>query len=81
MLSVGLPVVAEAVGQVPEYVLQRETGLLRPSGDEGGIVEDLVFLLEDEEERLRLAENAFKHIKRNFSWKKLAKTAELAYVA
>ena len=48
MLAVGLPVVAEDVGQVPEYVIQGKTGLLRPSGDVADIASDLVTLLQDD---------------------------------
>ncbi|NJN53882.1 MAG: glycosyltransferase family 4 protein, partial [Anaerolineae bacterium] len=53
MLAVGLPVVAEAVGQVGEYVLHGRTGLLRPSGDVDGLTADLVSLLQNPTERQR----------------------------
>ena len=79
MLAVGVPVVAEAVGQVPEYVVHRETGLLRASGDVEGLAADLVALLEDAALRRRLGQQAASHIERHFSWQRLAATALEAY--
>jgi glycosyltransferase involved in cell wall biosynthesis len=79
MLSVGLPVVAEAVGQVPEYVIQDKTGLLRQSGDSAGIASDLVALLGDKKLRERLGQRAQELIEERFSWERLTDTAEEAY--
>jgi len=79
MLSVGIPVVAEAVGQVPEYVIHGRTGLLRPSGDVDGIIEDLAYLLQNPAERQRLAAGAVEHIRTYFSWEQLAARLESAY--
>ncbi len=58
MIAAGVPVVAEAVGQVPEYVVQGHNGLLRRSGDEAGLIADLVYLLQNRGERVRLGETA-----------------------
>jgi glycosyltransferase involved in cell wall biosynthesis len=79
MLSVGIPVVAEAVGQVPEYVKHRQSGLLRESGDNEGLAMDLVDLLQNSELRTRLAAGARAHIKSNFAWSRLAETVEKVY--
>jgi len=79
MLQIGLPVVAERVGQVPEYVLHGQTGLLRSSGDIEGLAADLVHLLKNPRERARLAEKARSHIRANFSWDRLSLIAEQAY--
>lgn len=79
MLSVGLPIVAEAVGQVPEYVFQEKTGLLRPSGDVEGLASDLVSVLQEETLRRRLAAGAQEHIATYFAWPRLAEAAERAY--
>jgi glycosyltransferase involved in cell wall biosynthesis len=79
MLSVGLPVVAEAVGQVPEYVRHGQTGLLRSSGDVTGVATDLVELLSDEKQRVRLATGARAHIQAQFTWERLADRVEEAY--
>lgn len=79
MLVAGVPVVGEAVGQVPEYVVAGETGLLRSSGDNAGIVEDLIALLTDAPRRQRLSANAQAHIAAHFSWDLLAERALAAY--
>ena len=79
MLTVGVPVVAEAVGQVSEYVVHGRSGLLRESGDVAGITADLVRLLRNPEERHHLAMGAMAHIAENFSWEQLSQMVEKAY--
>ncbi len=81
MLSVGLPVVAEDVGQVGEYVIHMKSGLLCPSGDVEALAKGLIMLLQDQSERQRLGVNAREHIKANFNWDRLADLAQQAYVA
>ena len=81
MLALGLPVVAEAVGQVPEYVVQGQTGLLRESGDVEGLAADLLCLFEDVQLRQRMARAAQEHVQENFSWSRLALRLERAYAA
>jgi glycosyltransferase involved in cell wall biosynthesis len=79
MTAVGLPVVAENVGQVGEYVRHNETGRLRPCGDTTAIVNDLVGLLSDSAERERLGQNAARHAREHFSWDVLAVKLEGVY--
>lgn len=80
MLSVGLPVVAEDVGQVREYVIHQQTGLLYAPCDLDNLADGLVELLQDEKEQERLGQGAWEHIRSHFSWERLANTAERAYV-
>jgi glycosyltransferase involved in cell wall biosynthesis len=79
MLAVGVPVVAEAVGQVPEYAVHRETGLLRASGDEAGLASDLSWLLANSQLRRRLGQQAAARMASCFSWQRLAAIALEAY--
>jgi glycosyltransferase involved in cell wall biosynthesis len=79
MLSLGLPLVAENVGQVPEYVIQNKTGLIRPSGDIDGLVVDLIELLQDEKRRAQLGARGREHIQTNFNWQRLTDVVEAAY--
>ncbi len=81
MAAVGLPVVAEAVGQVPEYVIPEQTGRLREPGDVAGLAADIVALLRDEELRRRLGEGARAHMAVNFAWKRLAERLLCVYEA
>ncbi|MFW6184149.1 MAG: glycosyltransferase [Chloroflexota bacterium] len=76
MLALGVPVVGEAVGQVPEYVRQEQTGLLRQSGDVDGVSRDVVRLLQDEALRRRLADAARALIRQEFAWSRQARRLE-----
>ncbi|MCP4425240.1 MAG: glycosyltransferase family 4 protein [Chloroflexi bacterium] len=79
MAAMGLPVVAEAVGQVEEYVVNGRTGLLRPSGDVAGLTADLIHLLQNPAEREQMAVAARDHMAANFSWARLAERMEAVY--
>ncbi len=80
MLSVGVPVVAEDVGQVGEYVVNGRTGLLHPSGDIAGLTNNLIRLLQNQPLRDKLSARAKAHVAANFSWEKLAERVERAYL-
>jgi glycosyltransferase involved in cell wall biosynthesis len=81
MAALGLPVVAEAVGQVSEYVVHGRTGLLRPSGDNSGLTTDLIQLLQNPAQRAQFSAAAQAHIAAHFSWERLAKRVERLYAA
>jgi len=57
-LGVGTPVIATAVGGVPELVEDGTNGLLVPPGDVGALAAAFVRFRDDSELRLRLQENA-----------------------
>ncbi len=79
MLLVGLPVVAEAVGQVTEYIRDDETGVLRPSGDVDGVTAALVDLFQNSDKRNHLAHQASVSIRQRYSWDQLGKNVEATY--
>lgn len=79
MAALGLPVVGEAVGQVPEYVIHGQTGLLRPSGAVDALAADSVRLLQDAAERAQFGAAARTHIASHFAWRQLVESAEAAY--
>jgi glycosyltransferase involved in cell wall biosynthesis len=66
-MAFGLPVVATAVGGVPEVVTDGRSGLLASSGDVEGLARHVVNLLEDESLRRRLAEGALHDVRSRFS--------------
>lgn len=68
----GIPVVAEAVGQVTEYVANGRNGHLCKSGDVAALIESCVSLLQNETQRKRMAGEAREHYEANFSWDLLA---------
>ena len=80
MAAMGIPVVAEAVGQVADYLAHGRTGYLHPPGAAAEIAADLIRLLQDENESLRLGAAARLHIRKQFNWDRLAERLESAYL-
>jgi len=79
MLLAGVPVVGEAVGQVPETVRDGETGLVRPSGDVEGLVAAAARLLGDPAGRARMGAAARADVRERFNWDALAERLLPAY--
>lgn len=79
LLSAGVPVAGEAVGQMKEYIVDGESGLLAPPGDLEALADAAVRLLQEEQLRTALGRDAQTHITRAFHWDLLASTLEKAY--
>ncbi len=79
MIAFGVPVVAEEVGQVPEYVQNGDSGFLRAPHDVDGIIEDIVHLIRNKAERERMSANARDRYKNRFSWSHLSRHLEQVY--
>jgi glycosyltransferase involved in cell wall biosynthesis len=79
MAYIGLPVVAEGVGQVTEYVKHGQTGVVCAVGDVEGVSAAVIRLLQDEAERERFSAAARKHLRQSFTWDKLAGQLENVY--
>lgn len=62
-----VPVVASKVGGLQEIVEHDVTGLLFDHKDAKALAENVLFLLENADQRQRLASNALAHVKTNFS--------------
>jgi glycosyltransferase involved in cell wall biosynthesis len=78
MLVAGVPVVAEAVGQVTEYV---RDGALRETGDVAGLIEATVRFLQDAGEQGRRGAGARADVGERFGWERLAGVVESVYAA
>ena len=65
-MAAGLPVVASAVGGVPELVVDGETGLLVPPGDADALADALERVLGDAELRRRMGEAARRRAEEEF---------------
>ena len=63
----GVPVVATAVGGVPELVVDGETGILVPSGDVNKMTAALEWLLTDREVAARMGRAARRRAEEHFS--------------
>lgn len=79
LLAAGVPVVADAVGQVAESIRHGETGLLIPPGDDTAFIETVTTLLRDTSLRRSLAQHAVSDARERFAWDTLAPIAEAAY--
>jgi len=79
LLTAGLPVVTDAVGQNKVYILDGETGLLVSPGDSTAFVSALVRLLSDNSLRRRLGTAARQFMLQHFTWSNLIETVEEAY--
>ncbi len=66
-LACGTPVVATAVGGIPEQIVEAETGFLVPVGDGAAMAQRLELLFNDEALRVRLGHAAAAHAREHFS--------------
>jgi glycosyltransferase involved in cell wall biosynthesis len=81
LLCAGVPVVADRVGQIPEYLAPALHKLLCAPDDRDGMVEKSVQLLTDGEFRRELSFLAGEFILASFSWGEYAKRLEKFYMA
>jgi glycogen(starch) synthase len=79
-MASGLPVVASAVGGIPDVVEDGVTGLLVPPGDVGALTKAIEELLTDCEKRSRMAEAA-RARSAHYEWPALARRAASVYGA
>jgi len=68
----GLPVIASAVGGVPEVIADGRTGLLFPYGDDAALADGLITLLTDRSVATRLAVAARSHVEDRYSIGRMA---------
>jgi len=66
-LSCGTPVIATPVGGVPEVVKNYETGILVPPGDYKALASAIQYLLENEDVRLKIANEGRRLIVQGYS--------------
>ncbi|MGC9521607.1 MAG: glycosyltransferase family 4 protein [Anaerolineae bacterium] len=78
-LAAGIPIVADAVGEITEMVVEGETGLLVRPGDVRGFVEAILTLVADPGRLQRMAEAARADVAHRYAWSRLATQAEAAY--
>src|SRR5262249_3512818 len=66
-MAAGLPVVAVAVGGLPELVCDGETGSLVPSGDDDAMLGTILTLIRDEDRRRSLGKAGQRRARGHFS--------------
>ena len=79
LLSAGVPVVADRVGQIPEYLAPELHSLLCATGDVYEMVEKCVELLTDEERRRKASLLVRGFILANFSWRDYSQRLDNLY--
>lgn len=76
-MAAGLPIVASRVGGIPDLVTPSE-GILFAPGDVPELASSLLFLLENDEIRAKLGQNAREKAE-NYSWKRIAQKTVSVY--
>jgi glycosyltransferase involved in cell wall biosynthesis len=79
MVYIGLPIVAEGVGQVTEYVKDGQTGVVCAVGDVEGVSTAVIHLLQDKAEQQQFSAAARAHMRASFTWEKTVATLEGVY--
>lgn len=72
----GLPVVASAIGGIPDKVAEGETGMLVRPSDEGQLAGALLWMAGHPAERRRLGANGARKVAAEFSWHSIAQQTE-----
>ncbi|PKQ36685.1 MAG: group 1 glycosyl transferase [Actinobacteria bacterium HGW-Actinobacteria-1] len=67
----GLPVVASAVGGIPETIVDGETGVLVPEGDDVVLADTVASLARDDARRMRMGVAASLHAKAHFGLERM----------
>jgi glycosyltransferase involved in cell wall biosynthesis len=79
LLAAGIPVVADTVGQIREYITPDKTGILVEPGDVNGFARSVLELLDDAAKRERLGSCAAQTMARDYDWDRLAERVEALY--
>lgn len=75
-----VPVVATSVGDIPVLVQDGKTGYLVPPGDVGALKRRMEDLLKSPQDSVKMAEEAFNHVKEKFSAARMVAKTETLYL-
>jgi len=81
LMSAGLPIVADAVGELREVVVDGASGRVVAAGDVEAMAEAVVALLRDESLRERLGDGARTRVSKEYVWSTRVMSLERAYDA
>lgn len=71
-MAAGLPIIATNIGGLPMQVREGYNGFLAKPANEKQLAERIRYLIENEEERVRMGENSRKLAREEFDWRKIA---------
>ena len=79
LMSAGLPIVADAVGELREVIVDGVSGRVVAAGDDGAMAEAVVALLRDGSLHARLGDGARTRVSEAYVWSTRAMSLERAY--
>lgn len=79
-MALGKPVIATAVGGIPEVIKNGRTGILVPSNDDKTLSLVIIDLLQDEEKRKKIATAGQKMVEKNYNISKVVEQVENLYL-
>lgn len=78
-LAMKVPVIATAVGGLPEVVIHQQTGLLIPPGDWEALCRALLWVHQHPVEAKQMAERGYAHVYANFTFERMIERTEAVY--
>jgi L-malate glycosyltransferase len=78
-MAAGVPILATAVGGLPELITHEESGWLVPLGDQERLIDGIASLLEQRDLSTRLATQGRQHVTKNFPVHKFMTRIEAIY--
>ncbi len=74
-----IPIIASAVGGIPEIITHKKTGMLCQSQNSASLAKNLIFLLENPKETSKITNNAYSLYRNKYRLIHMVKKYELAY--
>jgi len=78
-MAAGKPVVCTSVGEIPKVIVHGKTGLLLSPSDPKALASALIFILQNDTERIRLGRNAKESVRQSFSMESMLGRYETLY--
>ncbi len=73
------PVIGTNTGGIPDVISSKEVGILVPEKDSKILAKEIIRLLKDEKLRQKYAQKGYEHVRKNFTWEKIARDYERVY--